>query len=273
MKTTRFTAPLIATMMVAGTMATPCAAASDLPGMSQIQAETESGWEFSISPLYFWAVGYDGNVRVSGTKKAVSLTPIDLYVDNLGTILDALEGFYMGAGEIRYDKFGFFYDVYYIDLQNSASVSKGSLGFGVDAGLSLLLATMTGTYRVYEDETAHIDALAGLRIWDVEVTANLITEGDTNKLGDGDTWVDPLIGIKGGADISDNVYFKGWAMVGGFGVGSDFMWDVFGGIGYEFNDQISSFAGFRAGGTDYKKGSFKWDVTMYGPMIGLEVKF
>jgi hypothetical protein len=273
MKLTRFTVPVLAALMLAGPMATPCAAGSDLPGISQIQAETASGWEFSISPLYFWAAGFDGNLRINGTNATIDLTPIDLYVNNLGTLLGALEGYYMGAGEIRYDKFGFFYDVYYIDLGGGDSTSKGHLDLGVDAGLSLLFATMAGTYRVYEDETAHIDALAGLRIWDVDFTLNLDVNGNTNKLGDGDTWVDPVIGVKGGTDISDNVYLKGWAMVGGFGAGSDFMWDVFGGVGYDFNDWISAFAGFRGGGVDYKKGSFKWDVTMYGPMFGLGVKF
>jgi hypothetical protein len=258
-------------------MATPCAAASDLPGISQYQAETESGWEFSISPLYVWAAGYDGDLRINGTKATVSLSPIDLYVDNLGTILDALEGYYQGAGEIRYDKFGFFYDVYYIDLDGGDEASKGPIDIGVDAGVSVFFATMAGTYRAYEDETAHIDALAGLRVWDIDlklnVDASIGPAGRAAQLGDGDTWVDPVIGVKGGADISDNTYFKGWAMVGGFGAGSDFMWDVFGGVAYDFNDWLSAFAGFRAGGADYKNGSFEWDVTMYGPMLGLGVKF
>ncbi len=278
MKPTRCTVPLLAALMLAGPMATPCAAGSDLPGISQIQAETESGWEFSISPLYFWAAGFDGDLRINGTKATVDLTPIDLYVDNLGKVLDALEGYYMGAGEIRYDKFGFFYDVYYIDLAGGDAIHKKTLSLDIDGGLKVLFATMAGTYRFYEDETSHIDALAGLRVWDVElgVDLDLSLDGkrrfDKNEF-DGDTWVDPVIGVKGGAGISDNVYLKGWAMVGGFGAGSDFMWDVFGGVGYDFNDWISAFVGFRGGGADYKKGSFKWDVTMYGPMIGLGVKF
>ncbi len=180
----------------------------------------------------------------------------------------------MGAGEIRYGKFGFFYDVYYVDLLSEESVSKGFLSADVDIGFSLFFSTIAGTYRAYEDETVHIDALAGLRVWDVDLNIGL----DLNRLfsdnfEDGKAWVDPVIGVKGGADISDNVYLAGWAMVGGFGAGSDFMWDVFGGAGYNFNDWFSAYAGFRAGGADYKNDSFKWDMTMYGPMIGLGVKF
>jgi hypothetical protein len=274
MKFTKFTSPLLAALLLVGPMATPCAAASDLPGMSQIQIETESGWEISISPLYFWAAGFDGTIGVFGAQAKLNVTPIDLYVDNLGDVLDALDGFYQGAGEIRYDKFGFFYDIYYVDLLSSKTVSKNILEANVDAAFKLFFATMAGTYRAYEDDTVHIDALAGLRVWDVKLDVGLDINGKiSDDFQDGKTWVDPVIGVKGGADISDNVYLKGWAMVGGFGAGSDFMWDVFGGAGYDFNNWLSAFVGFRAGGANYKNDSFKWDITMYGPIIGLGVQF
>ena len=45
MKFTRFTVPLVAALMLVGPMATPCAAPSDLPGVNQYQAKTESGWD------------------------------------------------------------------------------------------------------------------------------------------------------------------------------------------------------------------------------------
>ncbi len=274
MKLANYAISLLAALMLVGPMATPCAAGTDLPGVNQYQTKTESGWEVSISPLYFWAAGFDGTVGVFGAQAEVDVTPIDLYVDHLDDVLHALEGYYMGAGEIRYGKFGFFYDVYYIHLGDEESISKGILGVDEDVGFSLLFSTMAGTYRAYEDETVHIDALAGLRVWDVDLSIGL----DFNRLGsdnfeDEDTWVDPVIGVKGGVDISDNVYLAGWAMVGGFGAGSDFMWDVYAGAGYNFNDWLSAYAGFRAGGVDYTNDSFKWDMTMYGPMIGLEVEF
>ncbi len=274
MKLAKFTVPLLAALMLVGAMATPCVAGTDLPGGNQYQTKTVSGWEVSISPLYFWAAGFDGTVGVFGAQAEVDVTPADLYVHNLGKVLGALEGYYMGAGDIRYGKFGFFYDVYYIHLGGDKAVEKGILGADVDVGISLFFSTMAGTYRAYENETVHIDALAGLRVWDIDLSIGL----DFNRLPsdnfeDGDTWVDPVIGVKGGVDISDNVYLGGWAMVGGFGAGSDFMWDVFGGAGYNFNDWLSAYAGYRAGGANYKNDSFEWDITMYGPMVGLGTKF
>jgi len=281
MKLANYAISFFAALMLVGPMATPCAAGTDLPGGNQYHTKTESGWEVSISPLYFWGAGFDGTVGVFGAQAEMDVTPKDLYWDDLSTVLDDLEGYYMGAGEIRNGKFGFFYDVYYIDLGDyeHEAVGGGILGGEVDVGVgfSLFFSTLAGTYRAYEDETVHIDVLAGLRVWDVDLSIGLDLEGlrrdRSGNLEEDDTWVDPVIGVKGGVDISDNVYLGGWAMVGGFGVESDFMWDVFGGAGYNFNDWLSAYAGFRAGGVDYTNDSFKWDMTMYGPMAGLGVKF
>jgi hypothetical protein len=41
------------------------------------------------------------------------------------------------------------------------------------------------------------------------------------------------------------VFLRGWALVGGFGVGSDFTADLFGGVGYRVTGSISSTLGYR----------------------------
>ncbi len=139
------------------------------------------------------------------------------------------------------------------------------------------MATTAGSYRVYEADNGYLDALAGLRIWDInaDVGVSLNIAGRnviTSTASDGDTWVDPLIGAKGRLNLSENVYLSGWALTGGFGAGSDFMWDVWGNVGYQVNDWFDVFGGFRAAGADYQSGSFIWDVTQYGPIIGATFK-
>ncbi len=273
MKLEKLAIPVLAALMLVGTTATPCAAAGDLPGANQYQVTTENGLEVSISPLYLWLPGMNGTLGVFGAEADLSLSPIDILKD-LGDFIDALDGLYMGAGEIRYDKAGFFYDIVYLDFSHRETIEKNVLEATADVSFELTMATMAGTYRFYEDETKHVDVLGGVRVWDVDLNVGLDLNGRVgDNFSDGDTWVDPVIGVKAGADISENVYVKGWAMIGGFGAGSDFMWDVFGGAGYEFNDWFSAFAGIRATGADYTNNSFKWDMTMYGPMIGLGVKF
>ena len=44
-------------------------------------------------------------------------------------------------------------------------------------------------------------------------------------------------------------------------------------VGYEIRDWISAYAGYRGSYTDYSNDGFVWDVTMYGPIVGFELKF
>ncbi len=90
---------------------------------------------------------------------------------------------------------------------------------------------------------------------------------------DSATWVDPVVGLKGRASISPDFYVTGWALVGGFGVSSDLMWDVMGSVGYEFNDSFSMTAGYRVQSVDYHNNGFVYDVVQSGPMIGAVFKF
>ncbi|MCX7350378.1 MAG: hypothetical protein NTZ54_12935, partial [Alphaproteobacteria bacterium] len=74
-------------------------------------------------------------------------------------------------------------------------------------------------------------------------------------------------------DLLPKVYLASWAMIGGFGVGSDLMWDLMGGAGYEFTDNVSVFAGYRAMSVDYSNDSFVYDVVQNGPVVAAVFKF
>ena len=75
------------------------------------------------------------------------------------------------------------------------------------------------------------------------------------------------------ANISPNFFVTGWALAGGFGVSSDFMWDAMASVGYEFNDTFSMTAGYRALSVDYHNNGFVYDVVQSGPILGLVFKF
>lgn len=247
------------------------AEAADLPGTTQYQATTEGGLSFTMVPLYGWLVGMNGTVSVFGKTAKLDSTPIDL-IENIGDVVEALDGVYMGAGELRYGDFGLLYDVFYVEVSSSAGFDRKSVSGSLDVGFSQVMVTLAGSYRVHEADNGYLDVLAGLRIWDIDANVGLDLDVAALSASDGDTWVDPLIGGKGRFNVSENVYLSGWALIGGFGTGSDFMWDVWGNVGYQVNDWFDVFAGFRAAGADYQSGSFVWDVTQYGPMVGLTLK-
>jgi hypothetical protein len=96
---------------------------------------------------------------------------------------------------------------------------------------------------------------------------------DGKSKDDGASWVDPLVGAKLRVDLLPDVYLASWAMIGGFGVGSDLMWDLMGGAGYDFNDHFSAFAGYRVMSVDYSNDGFVYDVVEQGPVVAAVFKF
>ena len=65
--------------------------------------------------------------------------------------------------------------------------------------------------------------------------------------------------------------------VGGFDVGSQFTYDAIGFVGYDISRVTSIWLGYRVLGVNYESGSgfskFKYDVTMYGPGLGVAFRF
>lgn len=245
--------------------------AADLQSPIQYEVTTESGFEVSIVPLYLWLPGMNGTVGVLGTTVDVDLTPIDI-LSNLGDFLDVLDGFYMGSGEVRYGDFGFVYDVFYLDASSTAEIDRTVINGAVDVAFSQVMATLLASYRVMESETMHVDLLGGARISDIRTDIDVDLNVAGFELSDGATWVDPMFGAKGRMELNPNWYANGTALIGGFGVSSDFVWDVSANIGYQWNNWFDIYAGFRGTGMDYKSGTFVWDVTQYGPVLGATIK-
>jgi len=65
--------------------------------------------------------------------------------------------------------------------------------------------------------------------------------------------------------------------VGGFGVGSEFTWNLVGTLQYHLSRTVSLGVGYRALDIDYEQGSgasrFKFDVLMHGPVPGAVFHF
>ena len=91
-----------------------------------------------------------------------------------------------------------------------------------------------------------------------------------------ESWVEPLVGSRFGLDLTDRFALATEANVGGFGVGSDFAWNVQAFLNYKTSlfGLATTFAiGYRALHQDYDHHDFEWDVTMHGPVLGTAVHF
>jgi opacity protein-like surface antigen len=84
-----------------------------------------------------------------------------------------------------------------------------------------------------------------------------------------------MIGARVTVDITDRLNFRLKGDIGGFGVGSDFTWNVLAGLGYRFSGNITALLGYRYLYMDYKTGTSRarYDVTMQGPMAGVMFAF
>jgi len=243
-----------------------CMGAVVLPGAGRAAdvaapPETSSDWIFT-GALYGWAAGLDGEAGLFGQP------PVDLDL-SFGDLVENLDIAVMGLGEARNGPFVLGMDATYLKLSASADTDPATTGANsIDITTTSWMVTGFGGYSLFEGDVARLDAIAGARLWSVDTELQVNSDdpsldGQTEE--DAQTWVDPLVGAK--------LYVAGWAMIGGFGVGSDLMWDLMGGAGYDFTEHFSAFAGYRAASVDYSNDGFVYDVVEQGPVVAAVFKF
>ena len=247
-------------------IAGPASAADAVfPGADAVEYTTPSGWTFTVG-LYGWLAGIEGDVGVGGRTAHVDASFDD--------ILDHLDVAVMGVAEARYERFGIFTDINYIQLSASSDTPFGFLASSVDVSTEVLMWTLAGEYRLLEQTDASVDAFAGFRLFSISNELDFNPPGLLGgvELSQEETWMDPVVGLKGRVSITPQIYLTGWGMIGG-GASSDIVWDVLGGVGYQFTDTISAVAGYRAAGVDYENDGFVYDVVQHGPILGVVFRF
>lgn len=237
--------------------------AADLPPVPDT-----SDWTFTVA-LYGWASGLNGEVGMFG------LPPREVDLPFSDVIKD-LDFAAMGMAVARNGRFSLGVDATYTNVGSTVSVNSplGVLARKIDATNTSLMITGFGGYALYDTEAARLEIIAGGRVWSVNNEFNL-KDGilADRSFSENATWVDPLVGARLRVDILPEVYVSGWAMIGGFGAGSELMWDLMGGAGYRFNDYFSLFAAYRANSVDYSNDGFVYDVVQQGPALALVFDF
>lgn len=225
-----------------------------------------SDWNFTAA-VYVWGAGLSGDVGVFG------LPPQDVDLP-FSDIIGSLDFAFMGLAEARNDRFMLGVDLTYTNVGKSVKTPFGIVAEKIDVTNTSLMLTGLAGYALYNSDIARLDAVVGARLWSVDNQFDVkggLKDGVSKN--DGASWVDPLVGAKLRVDVLPDVYLAGWAMIGGFGVGSDLMWDLMGGAGYEFTEHFSAFAGYRATSVDYSDDGFVYDVVEQGPVIAAVFKF
>jgi len=261
-------------------------------------------WTMSFVP-YTWAIGMNGSSTAVGQTANVNASFVDLLTKASSFPLELAANM-----EFRNGPLSFYGDFVGAQVRFAGSsvalrnpIADATLGLAAKARMKMTLAILEGgsTYELARWDYAGasgaftaIDAVAGVRYWNVGTDLSLDTVGAANLGNLGYTqsgyraiarsgtmsWVDPIVGLRlrQQVDATNAFYVKG--DVGGFGVGSKFSWQAAGGYTHDFQYaglNWTSMIGYRALYVDYSQGSglrrSGLNAVIHGPVTGLGVKF
>ena len=264
-------------------------------------------WTFTATP-YAWVTLMNGSTTVKGRTTDVNVTYSNVrdLVEHSEIPKDLFQ--FTGYFEARNGRLSLFADVIYEKIGVGAGMTRtigtDELGamVGASAGLKyqMVIAEMAAAYEVARcgatgmpGSGTAIDVFGGARGWWQSADASLsasgtINIGDLTRNADGTltasgsaSWVDPLVGLRLRHQFAPGWNFIATGDVGGFGVGSKFSWQALAALNYDLyvHNGItwSGMAGYRALYVDYSKGSglnqYEYNMTIYGPIIGLTARF
>lgn len=223
------------------------------------------GWSFALSP-YVWAPGIATSVETARGKVEVDKSSSD--------VLSKLDFAFMGAFEARNGRWGLIADLFYADLSQSSATPLGLLFSRARVETEAKALSAYAAYRIHEDARVSVDLMAGLRVNSVDIDLSLspgLLPGQS--FGIGETWVDPLIGGRLRFAITDHWFATAFADVGGVDVGSDFTWQVFASLGYQFNERWSVQGGWRHVSIDKEIDGRDVETDFSGPLLGFTLRF
>ncbi|MFN4142143.1 hypothetical protein [Aestuariivirga sp.] len=229
--------------------------------------EAESGWDFTVA-AYLWASGINGETGV------LDQPPEDIDA-SFSDILENLDFAAMGLAEARNGPFVLGMDLTYVKLGAETGLPEGAPAEEIDISVATWMVTGYAGYSIVDAESFRLDLVGGARLWSLDTEFNYdggALDGMTDS--DGASWVDPVVGAKMRLDLMPDVYVTAWGLVGGgLSSGSELMWDVMAGAGYDFTDSFSLFAGYRAVSVDYSDDGLVYDIVEQGPILAAAFRF
>jgi hypothetical protein len=242
-----------------GALVLAAAALCAAPAVAQSPASppTGDGWEFTVAP-YLMGASIDGTSFIKGQSLDVDVSASDIF--------DHLDLGLMGMAAARKGNWGIVADAVYVSLDVPSEMPPA------DFKPTIALFSLQGVRRLND----YADATLGVRwnhlnaVIDLKAPVPMRLERSRN-------WVDPVVGVVLRTPGERRFHGTLIADVGGFGIGSDFTWQLFPTVGVRLAKWASLEAGWRFLGVDYKTGEgadrFEYDVLYQGPVVGFAFRF
>lgn len=239
---------------------------------AQESKDDNDKWRFELTP-YFLAAGLNGKTGVGGVIADVDMSFSDIW--------DHLDIGGMLAFEVRKGRLLFLFDGIYFRLEDERTKSwQGPGGIlnltaALDATVTQQLYQLSAGYRAV-DEGTKLDLFGAMRYTRLDIDLNLVTTtggtllpGGTRSLSDKEDWWDPVFGVRLIVPFAKKWSILAYGDAGGLGIGSDITYQAIAGVNWQFSKVVSAKLAYRYLYQDYKNDNFIWDMTAYGPILGI----
>jgi len=211
-------------------------------------------WQVFVAP-YLMGAGMSGTTAVRGAEVDIDLSASDIFSNlqfgAMGLVVARKGGWGVGS-DLIWMALGTTVRNTNVDFNQGAFAFYGlrELGPAADVTFGARINTLQGTL--------------GFKGPDIEVSQDK-------------TWVDPIAGLTLRTAAGRPVQRRVYSEIGGFGLGSDFTWQVFPTVGIRLTRSASLELGYRWLDLDYASGegngAFRYDVLTQGPVLGFGFRF
>jgi len=232
----------------------------------QARAAEEEGWHYVIEP-YVMFPNMKGTTAIGGMEGEIDQDP--------GDIFSHLEMGAMFYAEAHNEVWALSSDLLYMKLGQgtppdvtaySSNIEVSQIGWELAALRRVSPWLELGLAAVYNKIDAELEFA--------------FTAGGPAPLIQArrkEDWVDPALVVRAAHEFNDKWFVRGRGNIGGFGVGSDLMWQIQLDVGYRFSTRSYMTAGYRVIDYDYEHGSgadhFKYDMRTFGPQLRFGFRF
>jgi len=225
-------------------------------------------WQFLVEP-YLMFPNMNGKTGVGNLP--------DVSVDaNPGDIFSKLQMGAMLNMEASNDKWAIATDFIYMNLQQD--VTSGTLINSGEATAKQFAWELAGLRRVAPWLEVGVGGILNSIQAGANINVNNIGGGTTNRAKElTQTWYDPMLIVRIKHNPIKKFMYEFRGEIGGFGIGSDFAWQIQAYAGYRFSKLFHITAGYRVISLDYKTGEgedrFLYDINTFGPVIRFGFNF
>jgi len=241
----------------------PAADAASQPAEAPLpEIDPEQRLQIRLS-IYSWLSSLSNDITFRDSESSSDV--------HLSDILDALDFANFAHLEVRRGKWSVFSELDFVKLSQDTEFRlrrRYPVKINADAVIKQTMLEL-GAMRSFEGERVGFDALLGARYFRLDSAVNLgPLDLDVAK-----DWVDPMVGARLRFRLNErwNASLRG--DLAGFGAGSELTTNAIAAVSYAISDRYDVGFGYRYMKIEYEKGDLEVDMTTYGPIVGMAIKF